>query len=166
MGARDTLAFTTMNSSIDGHDKGVRLRVALGDFVEGSGARMAALMDRSGELLAQAGFAGADRATDLAALVAGVHAASRRMSEITGSGTVEEMVTLGGEGRLVVRSVSAERSSVLLLSVFDEPGEDPRVRPAIDALEGALAVRGLQPRADEDLAASLLDRVDRTFQAE
>lgn len=163
MGARDPLAFTGMDDSRDGTDRGGTLTVALVDYLEGSGARMVALMDRSGGLLAQAGFGGPGPAADLAALAAGVYAASRRMGEIMGSGSVEEMVALGGAGRLMVCEVPAPRRPLLLLSVFQGPEERPGMDPAVEALAGALADGLGLPGPDAALEASLLDRVDETF---
>jgi predicted regulator of Ras-like GTPase activity (Roadblock/LC7/MglB family) len=166
VGPSDPLAFMDMDNLRDGTDEGGTLTVALVDFVEGSGARMAALMDRSGALLAQSGPGSVASMSDLASLAAGIHAAGRRMSEITRSGVVEEMVALGGAGRVMVREMPASRRSLLLVSVFDTSAVGPGVGPAVRALEGALTNGSPIPGPDPDLESSLIDRLDRTFPAE
>ncbi len=155
-----------MNVFRDGTDESGALTVALVDFVEGSGAKMAALMDRSGGVLAESGFGGPGSASDLAALAAGIHAAGRRMSEITGSGGVKEMLALGGAGKLLLREMASPERAVLLLSVFDVATDPPRVLPAITALEGAIA-RGVPvPGSDAQLESSITERLDQAFPAE
>jgi len=154
-----------MTTFRDGSDRG-SLDVALGEYVAGAGARMAALVDRSGGLLAHTGFGGSGRVADLAALTAGLHAYSRRMGELTGSGAVEQMVAWGGAGRVAVQEMPSVGKSVLLLTVFERHEDDSADSLATERLAGALKDSRSAPPRDEALEASLLEGLDRALTAE
>jgi len=154
-----------MTTFRDGSERGP-LSVALNEYVAGAGARMAALVDRSGGLLAHTGFPGAGKVADLAALTAGLHAYSRRMGELTGSGTVEQMVALGGAGRVAVQEMPSVGKSVLLLTVFERQEDDSTDSQGTERLAGALTRDRPSPPRDEALEASLLAGLDRALAAE
>lgn len=154
-----------MTTLSDGSDRGP-LELALNEYVSGAGARMAALVDRSGGLLAHTGFEGSGKVAGLAALTAGLHAYSRRMGELTGSGTVERMVALGGAGRLAVQEMLSGGKPVLLFTVFERREGDAMDSPGTDALAGALNRDRPLPLRDEALEASLLEGLDRALGAE
>jgi len=134
---------------------------AVETFLAGSGARMAALLDRSGGVLAQSGFAEVGHTADVAALVSGLYASGRRIGELTGSDAPNGTITLGA-GRLEVREIVGPHKTLLLFSVFDRPASAVALAGATQDLRRTLDRPG-RPPVHGGLENSLLDRLDEAF---
>jgi len=130
-------------------------------FVDGSGARSAVLLDKSGGVLAEAGFGDGAHLADIAALVCGFYASGRRIGVLSGSGAPRGAITLGA-GRIEVRAIDGARGTLLLFSVFDRPGSGVAIAGAIDDLGRTLDQPG-RDHAYGGLEDSLLDRLDQVF---
>ncbi|NIR46111.1 MAG: hypothetical protein GWN99_16915 [Gemmatimonadetes bacterium] len=141
----------------------------LEDFVRESGVRLAVLINRSGQVLAQVGF---DRVFDLvgvASLAAGINASSRALANQLGQEEFEHLHHAGrrrqlflghfesAAGQLMVVTVFNDESSIGLVRVFFEEFVKQIQRlPAMDAARRAVQAR--------DFEAELETSLDRFFQ--
>ncbi len=141
----------------------------LEEFVKETGVRLAVLINRSGQILAQHGF---DKLFDLvgvAALAAGINASSRALAAQLGEEEFEHLHHAGKErqlflgnfesaaGQLMLVAVFDDRSSIGLVRVFfDEFVERIHELPAMETARSAMSAR--------DFEAELEASLDRFFQ--
>lgn len=133
-------------------------------FVRDSGVRLAVLINRSGQVLAQHGF---DRFYDLigvAALAAGINASSRALATQLGEDQFEHLHHAGqirqlflghfdsGAGELMLVTVFDDSSSIGLVRVFFEDFVR-RIRqlPAMDAARASVSPREFEAELENSL---------------
>lgn len=132
-----------------------RLDGELDGFLEFSGARCAALIDREGHLVTRRGEAASASMESFSALVAGTFAATRQVAQLLGEDTFTTMSHQGGRQCIQVALVG-DRS--LLAIVWDERTNLGLIRfyanETIKRLERVfLDIAARPPAQDEGLAA-------------
>lgn len=91
----------------------------LEEFVRETGVRLAVLINRSGQVLAQHGF---ERRLDLvgvASLAAGIHASSRALARQVGEDRFEHLYHAGETRRLFIGQFETPAGGMILVAVFD-----------------------------------------------
>ena len=138
--------------------------VPLGQFVRDTGVRLAVLINRSGQVLAQHGF---DKLFDLvgvASLAAGINASSRALASQLGEEEFEHLHHAGrarqlflahfssGAGQLMLVTVFDERSSIGLVRLFfDEFVRRIRELPAMDSARTAVGAKDFEAELEAGL---------------
>ncbi len=141
----------------------------LEEFVGESGVRLAVLVNRSGQVLAQHGF---DRPFDLvgvASLAAGINASSRALANQLGEEEFEHLHHAGTSRQLFIGHFDSRAGQLMLVTVFDEQSSVGLVRlffeefvkqiTDLPELDGAHASVGAW-----DFEAELESSLDRFFQ--
>lgn len=118
----------------------------LASFVDESAVRLAVLINRSGQVLAQEGFDRIDDLVGVASLAAGINASSRALASQLGQEDFEHLHHAGrlrqlflgqfetGGGLLILVTVFDEASSIGLVRLFFEQMVDEvRQLPVMDA---------------------------------
>lgn len=91
----------------------------LEDFVRESGVRLAVLINRSGQVLAQHGF---DKVYDLigvASLAAGINASSRALARQLGEQRFDHLHHAGRSRQVFLGQVDTRAGQLILITVFD-----------------------------------------------
>ena len=94
--------------------------VPLEEFVRETGVRLAVLINRSGQVLAQHGF---DKLFDLvgvASLAAGINASSRALATQLGEDEFEHLHHAGRARQLFLAHFNSSAGQMMLVTVFDE----------------------------------------------
>ena len=141
----------------------------LEEFVRDAGVRLAVLINRSGQVLAQHGF---DRIVDLvgvASLAAGINASSRALANQLGEEGFEHMHHSGVRRQLFLGHFDSAAGQLMLVTVFDHGSSIGLVRlffeefvhrihelPDMDAARSSVSPR--------DFEAELETSLDRFFQ--
>jgi predicted regulator of Ras-like GTPase activity (Roadblock/LC7/MglB family) len=141
----------------------------LARFVGDSGVRLAVLINRSGQVLAQQGF---DRVFDLvgvASLAAGINASSRALAHQLGEEEFEHLHHTGQRRQLFLGHFDSGAGQLMLVAVFDQESSIGLVRlffeefvsrilqlPAMDTARQAVSQR--------DFESELETSLDRFFQ--
>jgi predicted regulator of Ras-like GTPase activity (Roadblock/LC7/MglB family) len=141
----------------------------LEDFVGEAGVRLAVLVNRSGQVLAQHGF---DKLFDLvgvASLAAGINASSRALASQLGEEEFEHLHHAGYSRQLFLGHFDSAAGQLMLVTVFDERSSIGLVRlffeefvarirdlPELDGAAGAVGAW--------DFEAELESSLDRFFQ--
>jgi predicted regulator of Ras-like GTPase activity (Roadblock/LC7/MglB family) len=143
--------------------------VPLEEFVRETGVRLAVLINRSGQVLAQHGF---DKLFDLvgvASLAAGINASSRALASQLGEEEFEHLHHAGRVRQLFLAHFNSSAGQLMLVTVFDERSSIGLVRlffaDFVDRIREVPANSLVRVQADtadfeEELEASL----DRFFQ--
>lgn len=141
----------------------------LEEFVRESGARLAVLINRSGQVLAQHGF---DKVFDLvgvASLAAGINASSRALANQLGEERFEHLHHAGTARQLFLAHFDSAAGQLMLVTVFDERSSIGLVRLFFERF--VVGIRNL-PSMDAgrttvtaaDFEADLETSLDRFFQ--
>jgi len=104
----------------------------LEEFVRESGVRLALLINRSGQVLAQHGF---DKLFDLvgvASLAAGINASSRALANQLGERQFEHLHHAGQARQLFLGHFDSPAGQLILVTVFDERSSIGLVRVFFD----------------------------------
>jgi predicted regulator of Ras-like GTPase activity (Roadblock/LC7/MglB family) len=141
----------------------------LESFVRESGVRLAVLINRSGQVLAQYGF---DKIFDLvgvASLAAGINASSRALANQLGEEQFEHLHHAGPMRQLFLGHFDSAAGQMMLVTVFDERSSIGLVRlffegfvkqiyrlPAMDVARASVSAR--------DFETELETSLDRFFQ--
>lgn len=141
----------------------------LASFVRESGAQLAVLVNRSGQVLGQHGF---DRVVDLvgvASLAAGINASSRAIANQLGEKSFEHLHHSGRRRQLFLGHLDTMGGQITLVTVFDEQSSIGLVRLFYDQfIENLRALPGItrpDPEAKaEDFEKELEASLDRFFQ--
>ncbi len=142
---------------------------ALEAFVRESGVRLAVLINRSGQVLAQYGF---DRVFDLigiASLAAGINASSRALASQLGEDEFEALHHSGRARQLFLGHFNSPAGQLMLVAVFDDRSSIGLVRlffedfvmhigelPLMEAAKSSVSAH--------DFEAELERSLDRFFQ--
>lgn len=147
----------------------------LEDFVRESGVRLAVLVNRSGQVLAQQGF---DRVLDLvgvASLAAGINASSRALAKQVGEERFEHLYHSGRSRQMFLAHLDARVGQLILVAVFDDRSSIGLVRLFFDEfvrrLDGVPELQPRMPKAEanhgmtaDDFERELEASLDRFFQ--
>jgi predicted regulator of Ras-like GTPase activity (Roadblock/LC7/MglB family) len=141
----------------------------LEEFVRETRVRLAVLINRSGQVLAQYGF---DKLFDLvgvASLAAGINASSRALASQLGENEFEHLHHAGRARQLFLGHFESAAGQLMLVTVFDDRSSIGLVRLFFE--EFVMRIRGL-PAMDmarsrvnaQDFEAELEAGLDRFFQ--
>lgn len=89
-------------------------------FVQESGVRLAVLINRSGQVLAQHGFDTVMDLVGVASLAAGINASSRALANQIGEHEFEHLHHAGRVRQLFLGHFDTQFGQVMLVAVFDE----------------------------------------------
>lgn len=131
----------------------------LEDFVRESRVRLAVLINRSGQVLAQQGF---DRLFDLvgvASLAAGINASSRALANQLGEKQFQHLHHAGQARQLFLGHFESPAGQLILVTVFDERSSIGLVRLFFEEF-----VRTIRELPDMDAARTSIAGLD--FEAE
>jgi len=110
----------------------------LGQFVRESGVRLAVLINRSGQVLAQHGF---DKVYDLvgvASLAAGINASSRALANQLGEEKFEHLHHAGRARQLFLGHFDSAAGQLMLVAVFDDRSSIGLVRLFFEQFVGSI----------------------------
>ncbi len=110
----------------------------LGEFVRESGVRLAVLINRSGQVLAQHGF---DKVFDLvgvASLAAGINASSRALANQLGEERFEHLHHAGRALQLFLGHFDSAAGQLMLVAVFDDRSSIGLVRLFFERFVGGI----------------------------
>lgn len=137
-------------------------------FAREAGVRLVLLINESGQVLAQRGFARALDVMGVAALGAGIHASSRALARLLREEGFRHLHQGGGEAQVFIGPFSTPAEELVLIAVFGEDSSIGLVRVFFDELVREVGDlpgwRELRPTGDahafeRDLEAGL----DRLF---
>lgn len=89
-------------------------------FARESGVRLVLLINESGQVLAQRGFARALDVMGMAALGAGIHASSRALARLLGQDGFRHLHQGTGEGQVFIGPFATPAEELILIAVFGE----------------------------------------------
>ena len=133
-------------------------------FARESAVRLVLLINESGQVLAQRGFARALDVMGVAALGAGIHASSRAIAGLLGQRGFHHLHQGGGQDQVFIGSFATPAEELILIAVFGEDSSIGLVRVFFDTLmqevAGLPGWRETRPTADaaafeKDLEAGL-----------
>jgi predicted regulator of Ras-like GTPase activity (Roadblock/LC7/MglB family) len=95
------------------------LKPPIEDFVRESHARIALLINGSGQVLAQHGFTRSYEVMNVASLAAAAHASARALAELTKAGRWTHLHHAGRERQLFLAPVKTPATELILVVIFD-----------------------------------------------
>ncbi|HEY8470670.1 MAG TPA: roadblock/LC7 domain-containing protein [Longimicrobiales bacterium] len=96
------------------------LREPMRSFVREARARIALLVNASGQVLAQHGFVGRYHVMNVAALAAATNASAHALAELTGAGRWRYMHHAGRRSQLFLAPFATPAETLILVAIFDE----------------------------------------------
>ncbi|MGH7457904.1 MAG: roadblock/LC7 domain-containing protein [Longimicrobiaceae bacterium] len=137
-------------------------------FVADTRVRLVLLINRSGQVLAQRGFARALDVIEVASLGAAIHASSGALAEILGQPGFEHLHQQGGRGQTFIGSFRTPSEDLVLIAVFREDSSLGLVRTFFDTLVRRVAElpgwRDQRPGSDpESFERDLQAGLEKTF---
>ncbi|HEV2149293.1 MAG TPA: roadblock/LC7 domain-containing protein [Longimicrobiaceae bacterium] len=108
-------------------------------FTRESGVRLVLLINASGQVLAQRGFARATDVMGVAALGAGIHASSRAIAALLGQPAFHHLHQGGGTEQVFIGSFSTPAEELILVAVFGEDSSIGLVRVFFETLTQEVA---------------------------
>lgn len=141
----------------------------LEEFVQESGARLAVLINRSGQVLAHEGF---ERRLDLvgvASLAAGINASSRALARQLGEDRFEHLYHAGRSRQLFIANFETPAGQLILVTVFDDRSSIGLVRlffeEFVNGVRDVSELDGARPSVSaRDFERDLEAGLDRFFQ--
>jgi predicted regulator of Ras-like GTPase activity (Roadblock/LC7/MglB family) len=143
------------------------LRAPVDAFIHESRARIALLVNRSGQVLAQHGFTSTYEVMNVASLAAAAHASSQALAELLSTRRWKHLHHAGRQRNLFLALLDTPLEPLILVVIFDTQSSFGLVELFFDRLSASVAalpqLRGLRRSADamsfeRDLEAGL-DRV-------
>jgi predicted regulator of Ras-like GTPase activity (Roadblock/LC7/MglB family) len=95
------------------------LRGPVDTFVHESRARIALLVNRSGQVLAQHGFTSSYETMNVASLAAAAHASSRALAELVRAGHWKHLYHGGRDKRMFLAPLDTPLEPLILVVIFD-----------------------------------------------
>lgn len=105
-------------------------------FAREAGVRLVLLINESGQVLAQRGFARALDVMGVAALGAGIHASSRAVARLLGQEGFQHLHQGGGAAQVFIGPFSTPAEELILIAVFGEESSIGLVRVFFDQMVG------------------------------
>jgi len=133
-------------------------------FTREAGVRLVLLINESGQVLAQRGFARALDVMGVAALGAGIHASSRAIARLLRQDGFQHLHQGGGDSQVFIGAFRTPSEDLILITVFGEDSSIGLVRVFFEELVGEVGRlpgwRETRPTADarsfeRDLQAGL-----------
>lgn len=115
------------------------VRAPMHAFVREARVRLALLVNHSGQVLAQHGFASSYEVVNVASLAAAAHASSRVLAEISGSGHWTHLYHAGRDRQLFLAPVKTPVEELVVVTIFDTGSTLGLVQFFFDRLAGELA---------------------------
>lgn len=144
------------------------LRQGMERLLQESDARSAMLVDRGGQLLAQAGDPPAFDATTFATLTAADFSANDQLARLLGESEFTSLFHQGERESMLVADIAHRAILVVLFDARTTLGlVRLRLRPVAEELTRiveAMAVRGAQAGASQPILAGADEEIDRLFQ--
>ncbi len=138
----------------------------LEDFVREAGVRIAVLINRGGQVLAQSGFERLYDLVGVASLAAGINASSRALARQLGEDQFEHLHHAGEARQLFLGHFESAAGQLMLITVFDENSSIGLVRLFFEAFVHRIqrlpsmdtARRSVSPKDFESELETSLDR--------
>jgi predicted regulator of Ras-like GTPase activity (Roadblock/LC7/MglB family) len=146
------------------------LRVPVNAFIHDSRARIALIVNRSGQVLAQHGFTSTYEVMNVASLAAAAHASSQALAELLSTRRWKHLHHAGVKRNMFLALLDTPLEPLILVVIFDDQSSLGLVELFFDRLSANVAalpqLRDVRRSADavsfeRDLEAGL-DRVFRT----
>jgi predicted regulator of Ras-like GTPase activity (Roadblock/LC7/MglB family) len=146
------------------------LRAPVNAFIHDSRARIALIVNRSGQVLAQHGFTSSYETMNVASLAAAAHASSQALAELLNTRRWKHLHHAGVKRHMFLALLDTPLEPLILVVIFDEQSSLGLVELFFDRLSASVAalpqLRNVRRSADavsfeRDLEAGL-DRVFRT----
>lgn len=109
-----------MRSGADLERLAAALRSPLGEFVRETRARLALLINRSGQVLAQQGFSRGYELVNVAALAAAANASSGVLAELTGVLRWRHLHHAGRTREVFLAQIETPAEQVILVTIFEQ----------------------------------------------
>ena len=103
-------------------------------FAREAGVRLVLLINESGQVLAQRGFARALDVMGVAALGAGIHASSRAIAQLLGQRGFQHLHQAGAMGQVFIGAFRTPSEELILITVFGEDSSIGLVQVFYDEL--------------------------------
>lgn len=103
-------------------------------FAREAGVRLVLLINESGQVLAQRGFARALDVMGVAALGAGIHASSRAIAGLLGQAGFRHLHQAGASGQVFIGAFRTPSEELILITVFGEDSSIGLVQVFYDEL--------------------------------
>lgn len=103
-------------------------------FAREAGVRLVLLINASGQVLAQRGFARALDVMGMASLGAGIHASSHALARLLRQEGFQHLHQGGGDGQVFIGPFATPAEELILIAVFGEDSSIGLVRVFFDAL--------------------------------
>ena len=147
--------------------RGGPLDVAVDTFVREAGAERLLLMNRSGRVLVERGFADSADVMKASTLAAGIHATGKQMGLLVGDARVAQLHNEGTSREFMLSELWTPPGPILLLTVFQPTEKTSQARTAFASFArtlGTLAgVTDSKPVTAQEFEASLMDSLERLF---
>lgn len=136
-------------------------------FVREARVRLALLVNKSGQVIAQRGFTRAVDVMGAAALAAGIHSASGELARLLGEKGFAHLHHRGADRQLFLGRFDTPAEELLLLAVFDGDSSLGLVRVFFEELAREVAElpgwKAAAPARGEDFERDLMASLDRLF---
>lgn len=140
---------------------------SLDRFVREARVRLALLLNRAGQVVAQRGFTRAVDVMGTAALAAGIHSSSAELARVLGERSFAHLHHKGADRQLFLGRFATPAEELLLLAVFDGESSLGLVRVFFEELAKEVAElpgwKVTAPPQDEAFERDLMDSLDRLF---
>jgi predicted regulator of Ras-like GTPase activity (Roadblock/LC7/MglB family) len=145
------------------------LKPPIAEFVRESRVRTALLINGSGQVMAQHGFARSYEVMNVASLAAAAHASARALAEMTGAPKWNHMHHAGKERQLFLAPVKTPVTELILVAIFDSDSSLGLVQLFFERLTSNVArlpefqqqlAETTQQQFEQDLEASLYMSTD------
>ena len=138
------------------------LKPPIADFVRESRARIALLINGSGQVLAQHGFTRSYEVMNVASLAAAAHASAAALAELTDASRWTHLHHAGKERQLFLAPVKTPVAELILVIIFDEETSLGIVQLYFDQLTGTIAAL---PEFQEALTPTTEQHFERDLEA-
>lgn len=138
------------------------LKPPIAEFVRESRARIALLINGSGQVLAQHGFTRSYEVMNVASLAAAAHASARALAELTDASRWTHLHHAGKERQLFLAPVKTPVAELILVIIFDEETSLGIVQLYFEQLTTAIAAL---PEFQEALAETTQQNFERDLEA-
>lgn len=143
------------------------LAETLDRFVREARVRLALLVNRSGQVIAQRGFTRAVDVMGAAALAAAIHSSSGELARMLGEKGFAHLHHRGADRQLFLGRFDTPAEELLVLAVFDGDSSLGLVRVFFEEFAREVAElpgwRAAAPARDEEFERELMGSLDRLF---
>lgn len=138
------------------------LKPPIADFIRESRARIALLINGSGQVLAQHGFTRSYEVMNVASLAAAAHASARALAEMTAASRWTHLHHAGRERQLFLAPVKTPVAELILVVIFDSETSLGIVQLFFERLTASIAAL---PEFQQALAETTQQNFERDLEA-